>query len=323
MKYPMLNRWISFEKREDLYDTYRAVSGISEDVVNVTGDLARFARRLDGKTDPYSIGTFTAKECDLMLRALHNHSLIRKSRILEKSIFGTIFALWFPRESKLLKVVGTMFNTLLLILWLPVLLLGIYTFCTSYIRLTGEGLMAGFFVGLLAGMFTHEFSHASAALSYGARFYEMGVSVSILPGAYVILGTQPLKGKRWSLIQIYAAGVESNFLLGGTAFTLTAALPEYATFFYMAAMSNIILGLTNLSLVNGFDGMSVMNELLGEDNFVKRAKAIVKDKVRRKKLLNTASGTAALISCYMIVVSQIAFPLLIVLNFVEIIAIII
>ncbi len=316
MKHPMLNRWIRFRIIPDQPDMRMAVDLLQEKERVIPAELAIFASRLDGHTDPYSIWPYSDEECTDMLRELDKHDMLRRSRVLTKSFLSLEYSIWFPRRTRLAGTLARIFNTLLLISWLPMLVIGVLAFISSLPALESKGYYLGFVGGLLSGVIIHELSHGNASLSYGAPFFEMGISIGLSPGAYILTKHSMVKG-RWKRLQISAAGVESNFLLTGLFFMLSARFESADMLFFAAAMINLVLGLFNLTLANGLDGMGILNELLGEENFVARAKKIVKNKDLRLELRKSATGQAAIVSGYMIVLSQISTPLLIILNFVE------
>ena len=83
-------------------------------------------------------------------------------------------------------------------------------------------------------------------------------------------------------------------------------------FFFMAAFNNLILAVINLTCVNGFDGCTILFELLGIDGGM--------DKVKR--ILNMVSikdgdknhNAAIVATCAVLLLSQILLPLLLINN---------
>ena len=315
--YPMLQKWVHAERLGNSKENYRLVNELSKDNFVFPARLVYFAGRLDGKTDPYTIGGFSRSQCDSMLESLDYCDLLRKSRILERSFLSLIFAFWFPKITPVLKRIARIYNALLIVTWLPVFIWGITKFALSLTDMNGRGIVIGIILAIISGGLQHEFSHACAAITYGASFYEMGINIGLIPGAYVLLNILDMDEKRWQRIQIHAAGAEGNLLQAGIFFLLAAAFPEINFFFYMCAVTNTLLGVCNLSLLKGFDGMSIMNDLLGERNFISKAVGILTDFKRIRKLTASSSGIAALVCGIMIILIQITLPAFIALNFIE------
>ena len=127
----------------------------------------------------------------------------------------------------------------------------------------GELITAGLLFGLAAGLFFHEAAHAAAGIAYGAHVCEFGLMLYLLlPGAYVIMDEKNVKStvKR---IQIYAAGVEANFVLTGICLLLAVAVPSLFWMFSQAALCNGFLAVFNLSVMGGLDGMKIFSEVMG------------------------------------------------------------
>ena len=150
----------------------------------------------------------------------------------------------------------------------------------------------------------------------------MGVMVQnfILPGAYVLLDDKRVKN-RFHRIQINAAGVESNFLLVGIFLFLGTLLPELGVMFMMAAICNAVLATFNLTFIKGLDGTAILSELIGTEDLVERSTTVVINKKARKRLITQgALGYATLVTSYIICVLQLALPILLIMNILEIVS---
>jgi len=224
--------------------------------------------------------------------------------------------------SVLLNVLAYLSNSLLLISWLPVLITGIVLFARNLEIIEFDLLWTGYFIGLICGVLFHEFGHAFAGISYGAKVFEMGVMLMyrILPGAYVLLDVSTVK-KRLQRIQINAAGVEMNFLLCGIFLVLGVVNPLLGGMFLNAAICNAFLGALNLTFIKGLDGAAILSNLLGVDDIIDRARRIVFNREARKRVIRKgSSGYATVAVCYMLFALQIALPTLLITNVLEIIS---
>lgn len=87
-----------------------------------------------------------------------------------------------------------------------------------------------------------------------------------------------------------------------------------------AAATNLILGLANMSLIEGLDGSGTFDEYFGCENFVARAKTLVSDRKEKAKLRRSGiNGSATIAACCLICVWQILLPIFYVMSAVNII----
>ena len=181
--------------------------------------------------------------------------------------------------------------------------------------------IVGSVAGMLIGLVMHELGHMFACLAYGGRVFEVGVMLQFLfmPGAYVLMNESKIK-KRMRRVQVSAAGIEMNLLLTAIFLIISARFESLSGFFLGAAIQNVFLALLNLTLVDGFDGMAIMGELLGVENVISKARRITRFKFKRKKLEKDGiSGKATIAVCYILRGIQIALPLIFALNIVGVI----
>lgn len=305
--------------------TFRRISG---DMIEIT-DFAEgtqfhfplpdawFARQLDGYTDPYSMDdVFTREEIDEQLAYLAKHRLLEGRRVRYAGLGTWMFPLLVPGRSRGLRRLARIYHTVLLLLWLPMLLIGIVLFTklswtvslfTSFFQL-----YAGLAVGILSGLVLHEVGHACAGMTYGGRVFEMGVLIIyfIAPGAYVLTDDSGIRG-RLQRLQLFAAGIESNFLLTGLFLTLAILVPVLGELFMMAAFANLILALSNLMLIRGLDGARILELLLGmNEPFTLAARVVKSRKIRQTLCRGGGRGWALLIMSYMLTPMRIMLPLI-------------
>lgn len=314
MGYPQLVNWAKIRKNEN--GSYSIKDFIYGDEYKISKDEARFMIQLNGKTDPYAINSsLTENDISEVLEVLDGLGFLREGRFISKSLFEIIYTLWIPHITKKFRIAAKIINALLRVLWLPVPVISLIMLPNAAINDDFFQFMSGLVFGTMAGMVLHEFGHMFACLAYGGRVFEAGVILKwLMPGAYVMIDTSPIK-VRMQRIQVDAAGIEMNILLAGIFGIIACCLYEYGSFFAAAAINNLVLGLMNLMLISNLDGMNIMGELLGIEGFVEKAKKALKSRKFRKTLARKgASGKATVTACVVICIAQIALPIIIAIN---------
>lgn len=314
MGYPQFVNWAKIRKKEN--GGYLLKDYLYGDEYSISREEVNFTLQLDGKTDPYEIDTeMSREEVTKTLEALDGLGFLREGKFLNKSLFEIIYTLWIPHITKKFRISAKIINALLRVLWLPVAVISLITVFHSEIDYDFFQFMAGLVSGTLAGMVLHEFGHMVACLAYGGNVFEAGVILKwLIPGAYVLLDTSPIK-VRMHRIQVDAAGIEMNILLAGVFGILACCFYDFSSFFAGAAVNNVILGLMNLMLISSLDGMNIMGELLGVENFVEKAGKALKNRKYRKMLVcKGTSGKATVTACALICIAQIALPIIIAIN---------
>lgn len=320
MKNPMISNWIRFKRISD--DEYEIIDLLNDEIMNADAYTVWFAKQLNGQRDPYQIDVEASeKDIDLLLCELEDAGIIREKRFLAKSLLHLLVTVWQPRVTLNFRVVSFLINGLLLISWLPLLVFSILYFSDNAYDLTSDYVISGSIIGLIIGLIMHEFGHLFACIAYGGRAFEVGFLFRyFIPGAYVLMNKDVIK-KRMRRIQVSAAGIEMNFFLAATFLFLSAISVPLNGFFLGAAVQNVFIALLNLTFIKGFDGMTIMSELLGVDELVDRAKVITKSRKRKSHLRNCGiSGRATIVLCYALRGIQVALPLLFVLNIVGVIS---
>ena len=311
MQFPMFKSYLDVEENED--NSVTVVDFLHPSVsYTLPLEMYHFALQLNGDRDPKTIPGYSESECQTILRELEKANLVRHSRVLEKH-FGTVYyTILYKDLNKRLGILAKVWNAILRFSFLPVLFLGLFFFLKSGPNMNGS-IFGGLFLGLVVGLVLHEFSHAVACVSCGGTVHEVGVFIrSFLPGAYVLMDPEKIKGKM-NRIQVFAAGVEMNLFLGGFFLVLASFLP-FDGFFFMAGIQNIFLGILNLCFVSGLDGSRIIGELLGSGSFVFHIKETVFNKRVRNTVLRRPSDLAIIIASAILLICQIALPLLIVDN---------
>ena len=126
---------------------------------------------------------------------------------------------------------------------------------------------------------------------------------------------------RFKRAQIIAAGVECNIALCGLFLCCLKLGVIDSLALIVAAVLNLILAVFNMTLIEGLDGMGIFGEIFtGSDDFVERAKKLVRDKKGKKKLRRRGiNGKATIAACYIIVIMQGVLPMMIIINIVSMI----
>ena len=277
---------------------------------------AYFLRELDGYTDPYEIDPNMSREQvkELLERFDEEERLDDGKRVTVMGIGSVTVSLWWPYVTKLSRIFARIWNRLLMISWLPVLIAGVIVFLSGNWNGSDKGidLFYGYLL-VLVGTLLHEFSHACACIGYGGQFYEMGImSNMFMPGAYVMITYDKVKN-HFKRAQIMAAGIESNLLLTGACLCLlkTDIFRPYTLLW--GALLNFMVAVFNCALLESLDGMGIYQELLGDENFLKKAQKLIKDADARAELRSHGlNGRATIIACYLIEMMQILLPIVLI-----------
>lgn len=314
MSYPRLANWIRFKKINDkryiVYDLMNNENFIFD------AYLVWFAEKLDGSVDPYTIDSrLTENDVNHILSELTEKNVIRTGRFLNKSLVQILITLWQPKFNDVHRIFAFFLNGLLMISILPLSVFSVHTFITDFNDLDFEYIFIGLFAGTVAGIVVHEFGHAIACLGYGGRVFEVGIGLQyLIPCAYVLINEKNIKN-RLRRIQVSAAGIEMNIILADICMLIAANMKNVSGLLVGMIIQNIFLAIINLTFINGFDGMAIMNELLGVDNFVEKAKKLSKNKSKKKELAKIGfAGKATIAACYLIRSVQISLPLFVIVD---------
>lgn len=317
---PMLANWVRFKRVSE--NEYLVVDLLYDKTYSADEYTVWFLRQLDGETDPYSIDeSLTPEEVDLLLEPYFDDDLLRDKRFYSRYFLYLLVTLWQPKVTPAFRVVAAVANLFLLVSFMPMLILSVYLLLFRTEDIGVDFLVTGTIFGLITGMFLHEAGHMFACIAYGGRFFEMGVMLQylVMPGAYVLIN-KDIIGSRMKRIQVNAAGVEMNLLLASVCLIIVSVSVPLSGFFIGAAVTNLFLAFLNLTFVNGIDGMNIMCELLGVGDLPERAKTILKSPRHRRRLMKDGvSGKLTVIMCIAIRITQIALPVLLILNIIEVI----
>lgn len=320
--YPMLKRWVSFRRIDSC--SYMIHDWLQERNLVVDSKLAQFARKLNGKWDPYELDPELGREeVDRFMKCLESAGVLRKSRVLEKSLICTLFTLWQPRQTKALCALSLVCNFLLKLTWLPVLCLGLWLNRTGMPDImehcSPADILVGLIVGILAGIFLHELSHMFSGISNGTRIYELGLTFSLFsPGAYVLMNYDKV-GSEMKLGDIYSAGIRTNFMLAGLFLVTAYFFPQMAPMLSVAFAVNICLALYNMCFSAGMDGRSIISAYLGTKKLFKEMDVLLRGKTRSEILKKGITGKVIFADCLILIMIQFTLPLLQIIFYIQVI----
>ena len=325
MKYPLRSPYLKFKRTDK--DEYVIENWLYNEAYSVSRRLASFLRRLNGRRNPYKLMPgYSKEEIDQILDDLWDCSLLApKKAAISLGTGSFIYPVMYCYPGKKKRIIAGIFNSLLLVSFIPMLLMGIYQYHQAdYFAMHNWGEMfLGMAVGILVGITLHELSHAAAGLSLGAHVSEVGIGTHFfLPSAYVLMDTRDVTS-RFRNAQINAAGVEMNMLLYGVFMSLAVSGPENSFVLYMAAAVNLGVGIVNALPLKGLDGMHVLSNILGEEDLLKCAvRTVKKHRKRSCKTGNKAEHVAAVTASYALIGFQVVLPLLMIYEWYNVVALV-
>ena len=144
---------------------------------------------------------------------------------------------------------------------------------------------------LIASVVLHELAHLWAAISYGYPVYEAGVLIEKVFAIclYVAHGRKPGATKAEE-IQVALAGIEVNLFTMGLFLIASVLCEAQSTTFYVAAVAEIGLIISNLIPSKGIevDGEVALNTLFEVKSIYAVARKWAGSKRRRRKLIRSA-----------------------------------
>lgn len=314
MKYPMLANYLQFEENKD--GTYTVIDRIKGYQFEATREEVAFAMQLDGKTNPLSIvhrldSGLSSSDALQMLNFLEEIGAIRHNRILEKSFGSVYYSLFIIRHrTDKFRTVARAFNYLLRILYLPVLVLGLFLYisgdCTNEKPLFA---VLGGFTALIIGGLLHELSHAAACHGFGGTVCEFGACVDhFVPAIYTFTDNDKITSSK-NNIRILSAGVEMDFLFAGIFFLLASQIEAISSFTFGYALTSVASGVLNCLFLNDSDGTAILEHLFeADDIFIKAKKIVCSKQLKHRLRQNGFIEKVAIMICYVITVLHFLAP---------------
>ena len=181
----------------------------------------------------------------------------------------------------------------------------------------------GLLCGSVLGTALHEAGHAVAALACGGQVFEFGIALNdlVVPGAYALIERKE-HTSLWQDLQIDAAGIETNVLLGGLFFHLALRIPAWVDFFTMAGIINLTMMLLNLAGIMGCDGAHILGRLLGiRGEAGEEAGDVLLHRDQREYWLEKGiAGKATLAAYVLILLMQAAIPAMMIVELLGVMA---
>lgn len=265
VQYPYYSNWIKVSRvvETDRFDVCNRVTGSH---TKATKKEVEVARKLDGKTSPNIIfKDCSDEEIELYLDSLKMKSLIRSDHGFSAFKKMRLFkALYLSGISPgISKKICCVYNKMLMILCIPVLAVALSCLIVNPPGMVYTDWMAvaGTIIGVTTGAIIHELSHTMSGIAYGADVYEFGFQILPVFGGYTFMDTEGLKNDL-HILQINAAGVESNFLIAGFFVILADSLGRAGMISFCAGYANILIGFINLFPVNELDGARILRNLI-------------------------------------------------------------
>ena len=318
MMYPICNNWLSYHETAD--GLYCVNNHVVKESVLLDEQVFSFLNMLDGETDPYQIQTgYSPDEIDELLEMYYVLTFIRYGRILQKSFGNLSFLIRELNMRNIRKKGYFLADSLIRILWIPILAFGIWFFAGHWHMIGGSESISTIILssvfGLATGVVLHELAHIVAGISMGADVYALGAGLnSFLPYAFVIMDTEMIRSRRRK-IHIDMAGIEMNLFLTGLFLLLSCVIPYWGTVFYFAAIQNALLALYNLIPLDGSDGMHTLSGIIGCSDLYEYAVEILTNQRKRRKLLACGiNGWVTLMSCLVIMLFKVTGPALLAVN---------
>lgn len=280
-QYPKLNNWYKVRKINERIARLDNLQ--SEKTWGISPSEADFLESLDGKTDPYKIDEdLTKEEVDDLLEELSEGGLLDSGKRIERLGIGMLHCkLFAPENRKKYMKVGIVWNVVLLLFFIPVFMMGIYTFWNNISQLSNlargsdYSLITGFFIGAIIGILSRNFSRFMSCLGCGSELHEAGIFFyRFLPMFYACKNRDDIKNP-FLQVQMDAAGIEMNLLLGGFFLTLLKFGWFDSYGLIGIAMFNFYYVLFDLSFCYCFVGIKMISSLLGDNEFLKNTKTFL------------------------------------------------
>lgn len=321
--FPMLAGWTRIHRIGP--NTTELINELTEEsfIVDKGEEYIKYITSLNEKDSPYEIpAEFTRKERSAILNELSEHIMLREDRWLNRSFGNIMYSVFIPKQHESNKQLFAILNKLIYLLFLPTLVCGFLYFHNSYTDLEGINI-PGIICGIALGVLLHETGHAISTLSYGGKLYEAGLSIThiLIPGAYIVSKNNDHLALQ-KQIQVFSAGIEMNAIIAGISFFLVPTFPQLGDFFFCIAWVNLMQMLINLIVISGNDGCQILAVLFGKGaDIVDLAKEYVTTDYKREFLLKQGfTGRVTLLSYCIILLLQIATPVLLLASILEVIA---
>ena len=319
MKYPQLINTLVYKKLNG--NTYRVLDCLTDNEYELGSEIVRFANMLDGKTDPYATDSpLSDEQITETLEWFKENGLTRTSRIQKRSFLTYNIDLFRIKPTAAKRILARILNFALMILFIPALIGGIITAINMLNLADVDAIqqLIGLIIGGVIGIVFHETAHALAALGYNAHVFNFGITIGLLPGAYVQEDDGFIKNAL-KKAQISFAGIEMNLFLCGISLIFMGIFPSVKSVFWGIAVINILLGLGNiLPLLSYVDGLQTVSDLVGGDFILYACELAFSKKFLKAALRKGIEGFAEIFVCFWVLISRISLPAFIIANIIYI-----
>lgn len=317
MKYPRRNQYLTFEKIDD--NKVKIKDFLTDKYWTASVVYAKFLKYLDGNNDPYKFDPYYDKNCiDNMLEQCEKNGLLFDGKRFSFSLLQTRLVLAFPQINRKHRIIGRIWNLILMVSFIPVFILGWANFASVDFWGSPYHLpyIVDFIIAYVLGLAVHELSHGFACIGYGGELYEGGVALMLfMPGAYVMIDFDKIKNK-FKRVQILMAGVQSNLLLSGVSLLLAKFEFLDAELLAIIALINTLLAAFNIVPFMNFDGNRIFQEIIGigDSPISTSISVIINSDIRRKLKMQGMKGRGRILVCYLVMLIQLAYPVIIIEN---------
>ena len=311
MKYPRKSPYLIYVETENGHCKVEDI--LHDDVWMLDHKEMAILSCLDGRHNPYEfLPEYSKDDIQKTLKELEDSYLLApKKKIHFEGLGSYSIPLMYCYPGKAITCFAKIYNFLLMTLFLPVFVLGLFVSKSNIIDVApqsiGEVVVAILISGFV-GIGLHELSHAFSSLAYGGNLFEIGIGTSFfLPIGYVLIYYENVKNtlKR---VQIDAAGVEMNLLLCGSFMLLKPILiRSYIIDFF--ALANLLIAVLNILPLNGHDGLNILAILFKKDNLLEYAKSFIENSWKGNAL-RSFRPLITVAASYCLVGLQILIPLL-------------
>ncbi len=321
-KYPYFSNWADVEfipENNRFYVKNNVLKNPKKCFLTV--EEMAFAKSLTGKVNPYDVrGGRGWAETKRLIEKLESEGVLRNDRKKTTNQGLPLHRVYNDQYRKVYSIV----NSVLLMGFIPVFLLGLYTYFsvkapTSDNMFFIEMVMRKYpmlssiiisVVSTVLAVAIHEMAHANACRSYHGRVYDYSFKSEFLPVVYVFMDVTNISSA-YQLIQVYAAGIEANIFISGVLLCLQAIIPHFGDVFEVAIMINVMLACLNITAIKGTDGQNILLIISDIDKLPghKRFK-----KVWRKKWDKSITDYVMLTAYYILFLLQKTYIVIVILE---------
>lgn len=267
-----VSTWCSYQKKKD--GTFEIYNHVDHSVIEADAEYVRRIFMLDNTTNPVEVlekDGMDRADADDFVEDLLLFDILRSGRLFSTGLLSKGLTVVSFRNVAKYKGVFEGLVALLSFAFIPAVY-HLITFAKELwagdIYFNHQYMYLGLVMGILVGVLFHEVAHAIVAIACGGWVCEMGISISVIPGAYTLIDTECIRSK-WGKVATYLAGVQANIILSALAFSTSQYFTDLSGFLFFFGLGNLELGLINLLCIEGLDGartVQVLTECESDDS---------------------------------------------------------